>query len=173
MVTGFALASILDEDAARIQDYLGTYYTHILNHVGLIRSSLGRIESLIETQTRHLKLLVNTAGSYFFMVRVSGTFHDTLKSIAAKPTRDTQHANQKAKALQIWRSGGAYMGLKEGISVVTLRRVSQLSDEERYWKIPKQCFWMACPCSSQASHPVSVCKGCWRVLYCSTKCQRS
>ncbi len=35
------------------------------------------------------------------------------------------------------------------------------------------CQWSECWChDKKPSHSMNVCKGCWRVLYCSTKCQR-
>ena len=139
---------------------------------------LGMIEGLLEAQTRQLSFFWNLVGHSqtdcsALKQRVSGAWYDTLKSIAAKPTRNAQHERQKTRALKVWREAGSFLGFKEGICATTLREVSEPSDEEKYWKIPKRCFWKACPCSSQAPHPVSVCKGCWRVLYCSPKCQRS
>ena len=37
---------------------------------------------------------------------------------------------------------------------------------------PGGCFWSSCMCRSSPSHRMKICKGCWRALYCNTKCQR-
>ncbi|KAI0090649.1 hypothetical protein BDY19DRAFT_724983 [Irpex rosettiformis] len=33
------------------------------------------------------------------------------------------------------------------------------------------CSWNECLCTHTPSHGMKVCKGCWRALYCSSKCQ--
>lgn len=77
----------------------------------------------------------------------------------------------KMKAVEIWRYYGSLLDLKEGMPTTP----SALSDERCYWKIPKRCFSESCPCSAvtraRLHHRMRVCKGCWRVLYCSSQCQ--
>ena len=104
----------------------------------------------------------------------SRMWHDTLKSLASIRTKGTAQTKLKIIALKHWRLYGESLYLKEGAGpVMTLNRASPLSEEKAYWRIPRHCFWLGCACSGHKPfHPVRVCKGCWRALYCSAQCQR-
>ena len=100
-------------------------------------------------------------------------FHDTLTSIHAVRTEGLEHAKLKSTALKAWRGFGRLFDLKEGQRVTTTNIPSELSTERAYWNIPKRCFLNSCSCSAMddALHPMRVCKGCYRALYCSQQCQ--
>ena len=100
-------------------------------------------------------------------------WHDTLATLLAICPKDPQHAAVKKAVLDSWRKYGVGFHT-EGVNPSTSNEPSQLSDERRYWKIRRRCFWNGCACSiSGAFHRFRVCKRCWRVLYCTEKCQRS
>lgn len=102
-------------------------------------------------------------------------WHDTMKTLRSIHTESYHRMEDPASyAFSVWRClGERYFGLKEGVNVVTLRTPSEPSDATTaYWNVAKKCFCRACACSSiEPSHPMRVCKGCWRALYCSQRCQ--
>ena len=103
-------------------------------------------------------------------------WHDTYASILAIHPVNAEQAEFKNAALKCWLVQGFCIGLNVSTESATPPKgASQLSTERRYWKIPKQCFWRGCACSAsfKPPHQYRVCKGCWRVLYCSKYCQRS
>ena len=102
---------------------------------------------------------------------IARVWHDTLRSLRAIKTKSSSKAAIRDKAIIDWRKLGKECNLKEGKNVTTLQVVSTPSTLP-YRKIPRRCFWAACGCSTHdAPHHLRVCKGCWRVLYCSAKCQ--
>ena len=99
-------------------------------------------------------------------------WHDTLKSLRSLTTRTVAQSQLKVGAIKAWIEHGSNLELKEGVDVVTMQVPSVPSDVKPYWRIPKRCFWEACGCAGHVpAHRLRVCKGCWRVLYCSNKCQ--
>jgi len=100
-------------------------------------------------------------------------WHDTLKDILSIRTSGVRQLALKNAVLRAWRSYGGAFSLREGVDVTTCRIPSTPSNLGSYWLIPKRCFLNSCPCSAtmQPCHHLRVCKGCWRVLYCSPKCQ--
>lgn len=100
-------------------------------------------------------------------------WHDCLKEISSVRIRDRV---AKEKAIDSWKSFGAVSNLEEGVKVTSLHNPSWPSDERRYWRIPRQCFYGPCVCSlvhdeDRQAHPLRACKGCYRVLYCNERCQ--
>ena len=52
----------------------------------------------------------------------------------------------------------------------------ELNDEEIRSAFPalSRCGWSKCLCSAyKPAHPLRACKGCWRVAYCGSKCQKA
>ncbi|KAH8094466.1 hypothetical protein BXZ70DRAFT_947572 [Cristinia sonorae] len=100
-------------------------------------------------------------------------WHDTWNKIKGVHVRTEMQHSMKLKIIQLWLEQGRRFDLREGKDVTTLIKPSALSEERRYWKIPKRCFWGPCACSAydHPPHHLRTCKGCWRVLYCSSKCQ--
>ena len=100
-------------------------------------------------------------------------WNSTCNKFLAVRAHDPKHAQLVKQIIQQWQFYGAAFGMVERVNGPSLNRPSVLSDEHRFWKIQKRCFWNACACSTcEASHKVRVCKGCWRVLYCNARCQR-
>ena len=83
----------------------------------------------------------------------------------------------KRKALQRWKFFGKAFGLEQSKNKTSARDLgpSDPNDSTRYWRAPQRCSLKSCPCScmSRALHRLRVCKGCYRVLYCSRDCQRT
>lgn len=95
-------------------------------------------------------------------------WYDTMKSLRVVCRTST------ADALRIWGSLGTLLGLREGVDPVTLQKPSTPSTQP-YWRILKRCFWKPCCCATPFPpqvHKMHVCRGCWRVLYCSRRCQK-
>lgn len=70
----------------------------------------------------------------------------------------------RLRALKAWSFLGASLRLKENYR----RSVHP----NRNWLPPKPCHWEKCLCSTVfPQHSMRVCKGCWRVFYCSARCQ--
>ena len=102
-------------------------------------------------------------------------WNDAIHVMTTFRTTNRAQADLKVNALRLWRVYGSFFGLTRGTDVTTLNRPSELNEDLRYWKTPRHCSWPACPCAfpnHDESHRVRVCKGCWRVLYCSKQCQR-
>lgn len=99
-------------------------------------------------------------------------WHDTMRKVKTIPAKDEQHRALLEDTVRIWQAYGFAFGLEEGAKVTTTKAPSTPSKDPKYWKIPKRCFSNACWCSqARAPHQLRVCKGCYRVLYCSPKCQ--
>ncbi|KAH8096648.1 hypothetical protein BXZ70DRAFT_328221 [Cristinia sonorae] len=106
----------------------------------------------------------------------SRVWHHTLNRILATRPKDTTQTGVRTKALNTWRQYGDQCGLKNSKNVngSNFYGPSQPSKLQKYWRIPKKCFWNACPCAGQlvaSVHRIHVCKGCYRVLYCNATCQ--
>ena len=99
-------------------------------------------------------------------------WHDTHARLLAIRPKNLPQAQVKSLVIDKWESYGTAFNAKKGVNATTLNKPSELSDEMRYWKIHRRCFWGACACSINACHKMRVCTGCWRVLYCGEKCQR-
>ena len=98
-------------------------------------------------------------------------WHDTMESLRSIEPTTKKQRSMKMVALETWQELGEICGLKEGVDVTTVRLALPLSNLP-YWRTPKRCFWGACACSTyKPAHRLRVCKGCWRALYCSTRCQ--
>ena len=101
-------------------------------------------------------------------------WHDAVQAITAIRSTTRARADLKASTLTVWRVYGSFFGLVSGTGSTTLDRPSELSEDLRYWRIPRRCSRPACVCAyHSASHSVRVCKGCWRVLYCNKQCQQA
>ena len=104
-----------------------------------------------------------------------GIWYLTLKNLLAIDTQTSEKSDMKEKSLKIWRNFGLLFKWHGETSQAssTSHTASELSNQLAYWRIPKHCFAKACFCSTgDPHHYLHVCKGCWRVLYCSKKCQR-
>lgn len=100
-------------------------------------------------------------------------WHYALDLLSSMRPKSTTQARLRTKALSRWRAYGAIWGLREGVDVISLEGPSPLSDERPYWNIIKRCYYEACPCRATIPcHRMRVCKGCYRVLYCGSRCQR-
>ena len=105
----------------------------------------------------------------------TGVWHDCINQL--RMIRETTKLKDfHDKAIDAWQSFGEAIGAREGVNVVTLSKPSTPSDKNRYWDIPKQCFYGPCICSmplvdERPRHRFRTCKGCYRVLYCNKKCQ--
>jgi len=102
-------------------------------------------------------------------------WHDTIQALNTFKAGSSQQKKLVKDALAKWLRIGMFVGLKEGVNVTTLEGPSIPSEERRYWRIQRRCFREACICAgvvpSSCHHNLRVCKGCWRVLYCNTRCQ--
>ena len=104
-------------------------------------------------------------------------WHDTIQAIKAVPSKNTAQVRVKMAALREWKDYGGAIGVIAGVTLATTKEVSTPSSEERYWKIDKRCFARDCACAGPeqcglAMHSLRVCKGCYRVLYCGSNCQK-
>ncbi|KAH8094556.1 hypothetical protein BXZ70DRAFT_364577 [Cristinia sonorae] len=106
--------------------------------------------------------------------KVQRVWDDTLNSlIRIRPGENQETKQRKKKAIESWRQFGDYFRVDEQLMVTTLQVPSELSNFAKYWKIPRRCFSSLCTCAAAGQqHPMRVCKGCYRALYCSRKCQR-
>lgn len=70
------------------------------------------------------------------------------------------------RAIDIWKTVGDNIGLFEN--------GRHLDNEFPKLRLSRRrCHWEKCLChSAKPSHSMRVCKGCYRVLYCSRKCQK-
>ena len=101
-------------------------------------------------------------------------WHDTLKALRDLTPQNNLQTKMKEQGIECWLGYGAEFKLKEGVDESTQQVPSVPSDIKPYWKIPRRCFWEACACAAGSqlpAHRLRVCRGCWRVLYCSSKCQ--
>lgn len=116
----------------------------------------------------------NEPQAYLPIARASARiWHDSLRELRLV---DTPLVDSQRKAIKAWKEFGEAMGLHQGVNVTTLKKPSIPSDNRRYWKIPKQCYYGPCVCSlplpsGRPYHSLRVCKGCYRVLYCNERCQ--
>lgn len=97
-----------------------------------------------------------------------------LQSTSVKDPEDNLQLEIKDCLLQIWIALGAVLGLETPPDASLSQEPSLPSEEILYWKIPKRCFWNMCGCADESRarlHAFRVCTGCYRVLYCSTRCQ--
>lgn len=68
-----------------------------------------------------------------------------------------------AEARRNWEDIGKHLKLKDSVDSLQVRRP---------WRRTKPCHLSTCLCNHiNCEHPMFVCKGCWHVYYCSTKCQ--
>ncbi|KAH8094547.1 hypothetical protein BXZ70DRAFT_364238 [Cristinia sonorae] len=103
-------------------------------------------------------------------------WYDTLKSLQRiQPKGNIEIQERKDGAIEMWQFFGRHFGITERQRPTTLQKSSELSKSTKYWKIPQKCFSNVCPCAAAATqhHPMRVCKGCYRVLYCSRTCQQA
>lgn len=89
--------------------------------------------------------------------------------------REQKEAQQDIRdgAEQLWLSFGKSLGFNEKVE---RRRAERSTEEEPVadnWPMWQGCRWKECLChgDKKCSHPMRVCKGCWRVHYCSALCQ--
>ncbi|CAL1693876.1 unnamed protein product [Somion occarium] len=96
-------------------------------------------------------------------VAVQRVWKSIFKGLQDLPRSPTKH-----RTLSEWRIFCAAVGLKEG------SRYDFELDTEPITSNEKRCYWRKCICSRRdPEHSIRVCKGCWRVFYCSSHCQRS
>lgn len=75
--------------------------------------------------------------------------------------RESPQDDLRKKVLQKWVMFGKRLSLTETDDFT--------SDD---WGLQKPCHWKGCLCLKlNSNHPMRVCKGCWNVYYCNTKCQ--
>ncbi|TCD63798.1 hypothetical protein EIP91_004949 [Steccherinum ochraceum] len=114
------------------------------------------------------------SGSYVYLLRsTTRIWHDTLLAIDKIRAKGAGQRRLKDASLVAWRDYGSVFNLKESIRNHSAKTPSKLSDKSPYWKIKKRCFSNECACSVAypTLHKFRVCKGCYRALYCSAKCQ--
>lgn len=76
------------------------------------------------------------------------------------------HPATRSRGIQIWTSFGNRLRLDNSYSHLLKRNVKGVIP------LSKPCHWEKCVCQHlHAPHHMRVCKGCWRVLYCNTRCQ--
>lgn len=89
------------------------------------------------------------------------------------------HTSQRFRDLKLRRDDPRYpayeywrdLGRRIGIRGSTQPQQNESDDPSETEK--KKCNWRDCLCSeNNPHHPLRVCKGCWRVLYCGSKCQK-
>ena len=123
--------------------------------------------------------LLPNLDSYVFLTQTTRRiWHDGLQAMSSIQTRGNSHRKAKLRVISAWRSFGLILHLREGVDVMTLISPSTPSDEDRYWKIDKRCYYSPCLCSHIATgtprdpqHAFRVCRGCYRVLYFNERCQ--
>ncbi|CAL1711688.1 unnamed protein product [Somion occarium] len=71
---------------------------------------------------------------------------------------------KSADTIELWQYLGRAFGLRENDAPAQLF--------PGFTSCTKSCRWKDCLCScNKPWHRLRVCKGCWRALYCSSKCQ--
>ena len=77
--------------------------------------------------------------------------------------------SEQYKWVQIWLDFGHNMGFRERFEQ---RLYDRLIESPR--DVPrKHCHWEGCICTDKRpKHSVRICKGCYRVFYCSKQCQK-
>ncbi len=74
-------------------------------------------------------------------------------------------------AIKIWVDYGGKLGFREDVMEVLDSPSHQVRDP--FWWKTSGCHWSGCLCAfGDRIHRMRVCKGCWKVLYCGTTCQR-
>ena len=133
-------------------------------------AQLSKVESFANSLWRNSHIITMGSKRSRWHRLTASIWHDTLRSLRDISTE----SDMKAKVVEIWLEYGAAFVLSEGVSVLTLQIPSTRSDTTPYWKIQKHCFWAACGCwhGETLPHSLRVCKGCWRVLYCSPYAKR-
>ncbi|KAI0081160.1 hypothetical protein K474DRAFT_1657017 [Panus rudis PR-1116 ss-1] len=85
----------------------------------------------------------------------------TLKTIRGLPS-----STKKVQAIRKWTALGHAVGLDEKAEQASACIPSMSSE----WK---HCDWKQCPCHTRVvPHKIRMCKGCYQVVYCGSKCQR-
>ena len=111
----------------------------------------------------HIKVWARTA---------THSWHHILNVCATVRSSSLVQTRVKLLALKQIRQFGAAFGLEENVDVVSLTVPSELYDSPSSWQKAWRCSCRTCPCNLGARcHPMRVCTGCWRAVYCSTKCQ--
>ncbi|KAH8094553.1 hypothetical protein BXZ70DRAFT_947991 [Cristinia sonorae] len=167
-------------------------YAGDLNFVATVRRAIhvaveaGDVDGLITANTA-LDFIAATAQEYRNSenpdnVQLVQSYHETstymwhnfLQTIRAIPTKDTHRTAVKAKAIKYWKKFGKTFDLEEGgkhPSSVSLA-LSTTESHPRYWLFKKRCGLPSCGCHvAKPEHHLRVCKGCYRILYCSKYCQ--
>lgn len=98
----------------------------------------------------------------------------TLQEIRALPrSRDYRERALCKNVENVWQTFGNRLGLEEPTE--ERRRSEEVRPQlPRIWPSRQGCRWRDCLCSEDAHppHRMRVCKGCWKVFYCSTNCQK-
>lgn len=129
---------------------------------------MGRMASL------HFRESPNTFRSSPLFQSVARIYPDLVKTLKALRTQDENSKRLRDNALRDWSLLATTLNLTEtraNLAKITAERPGTPSDETRYWKISRHCFWAQCTCSFEAHHHLRVCTGCRRVLYCNASCQ--
>lgn len=140
----------------------------------LCRDILARTEFILAKMQLYFEIYDTKIRADKWRQATVRVWHDTLRSLRElMPQTDDQRV-MKEEGIRSWLKYGAVFDLKEGVDETTQQVPSVPSDIKPYWKIPRRCFWEACGCAAGSqlpAHRLRVCRGCWRVLYCSSKCQ--
>ncbi|KAH8094482.1 hypothetical protein BXZ70DRAFT_360100 [Cristinia sonorae] len=100
-------------------------------------------------------------------------WHDTLAKLRSTKPKGVAHTALQREAVTTWIRYGSVLGLKEGVDVQTLSGPS-IPHDGPWFGMEQRCFYKPCVCSGcHPPHHMRICKGCWRVLYCSKLCQAS
>ncbi|KAH8094481.1 hypothetical protein BXZ70DRAFT_360123 [Cristinia sonorae] len=125
----------------------------------------------IQMQMAGIMVLQNTEAGIKLYRNSARIWHDTLEDLRTVKPKGVTHATLQRDGILLWTRYGSMIGLKEGVDVQTLSGSSIPSDKP-WFRIQKRCFYKRCVCAACCPpHHMRVCKGCWRVLYCSEKCQ--
>lgn len=99
---------------------------------------------------------------------------DALRCLTAKHWKHVVHLFRTGRSnsypcwqpiVQAWHAFGKALEVEKYLSVAEQTSHSVFPPLER-------CAWQDCLCSVyKPIHPLRVCKGCWRVVYCNAKCQ--
>lgn len=94
------------------------------------------------------------------------------------PVNDRGKERLRDLALQTWLGFGKQLGFHERVEERRIKKLAELGETTGIGPLPsmpgaKSCRWKECLCSwdEKPPHRMRVCKGCWRVCYCSTRCQ--
>lgn len=92
----------------------------------------------------------------------------TLRQLSRQPGNQERHHILKCY-LSAWTRLGQTFELSELNPNVP--HVEKPPHPSAIWWKARGCNWKHCLCAVDPCHTLKMCKGCWRVLYCSARCQ--